>query len=50
MNDALLQAAAFVEAWGPGKDVPQQREAFIADLAEVLSKVGEHYIKEVLSK
>lgn len=50
MNDALIQAAAFVEAWGPRKDDPDSRAEFVKDLAELISVVGRGFIEEALSK
>lgn len=48
MNEALLQAAAFVDAWGPADKA--SRPAFVKDLAELISIVGRGFIEEALSK
>tara|TARA_R110000868_G_scaffold160587_1_gene390323 strand:- start:802 stop:945 length:144 start_codon:yes stop_codon:yes gene_type:complete len=47
MSDALSQAKAF-EAWGP--ENPDDRNAFVGDLAELISIVGRGFIEEALSK
>jgi hypothetical protein len=48
MNEPLLTAIAFVEAWGPA-DNPKRAE-FVKDLAELISIVGRGFIEEALSK